>query len=87
MPVYTVSGSMLIERERTVEAATPQDAVRRFERMTECRAEYVDEDGGPEASVLGQCEVCGGAILEGEEYHHDTEGVTWHEECPHSGAR
>lgn len=32
---------------------------------------------------IGMCEVCGGPILEGQQYHHDSEGVTWHAgRCP-----
>ena len=31
--------------------------------------------------VVGMCEDCMRPIIEGEEYNHDEEGITWHKSC------
>ena len=28
--------------------------------------------------VVADCEVCDDPIMDGEDYYHDSEGVTWH---------
>lgn len=31
---------------------------------------------------IGDCEACGGPILDGQKHKYDSEGVMWHERCP-----
>ena len=31
--------------------------------------------------VIGTCESCKENIYDGEEYYHDTDGITWHKKC------
>jgi hypothetical protein len=37
--------------------------------------------------VWDYCEACARPILDGQEYHYDSEGMTWHVRCRHGYAK
>lgn len=45
--------------------------------ITEIRRQGWSLDYIDNVPVAGFCEVCGRPIMDGEDYHHDEEGIMW----------
>lgn len=78
---YEVTLRAVETRVERVRAATPEDAVRmalakgKGAMRVHWRAEEVGPLGGESVVVMGGCEACEGAVLEGTDYSSDEEGV------------